>query len=366
MNHMDKSLKQKATICAICHDQCVSACPIFESTRRMSAYPSRLAMLAIELDRGGINGANIIQPLSDCIGCGACLEGCIYLDHPNDICSVVRWARNNIKDSEKREIEPWYEKIKKNGSPFEDTYTQLSVLNENLDSAEKGDPILVHLDASTLHYAPQMAISTLELLSKLGYKNIVLSKNPYLGRELREYGYQDDFYKIARQLIDEVNLIGPKAIITSHPLSAYLFREVYPIEIGIDLQIPVYTLAEALYKNVGQFCSLRNSNLFLLQSNTESFRMGGGIGKQFFESLGCKVYGLRTDNLIYRDMSYPDGEMIEIESGPYELVRERIFRAFSLSRADQIVTTSPEAFYWIQKDYPNLKITDMATFLKNN
>lgn len=364
MNHMDKTLKQKANICAICHDQCVSACPIFESTRRMSAYPSRLAMLAIELDRGGINGENIIQLLTDCIGCGACLEGCIYLDHPNDISPIVRWARHDIQASGKRKNQLWYETIKKNGSPFEDTYNQLSILNGNLDNSEIGDPILVYLDAATLHYAPQMAISTLELLSKLGYKNIVLSKNPYLGGELREYGYQEDFNEIARHIALEVNQISPKAIITSHPLSAYLFREVYPVEAGIDLQIPVYTLAEALYQNVGKFCSLRNSNLFLLQSNAESFRMGGGKGKQFFEFLGSKVYGLRTDNLIYRDMSYPDGEITEIESDPYELVRNRIFKAFSLSKADQIVTTSPEAFYWMQKDYPKLKITDLATFSK--
>ncbi len=359
MNKMNEMTEVAATICAVCHDQCVSACPVYEATRRMSAYPSRLAMLALELQRGGLRPDNdTALRLQDCIGCGACLEGCLYVDHPNDVTPAVRWARQVIRPQTALGMETFLEKIHKYGSPYADASERLAALKKELPDGYERESILLYADAATLHYAPEMALSTIRLLRQLGKQNIRLAEHVYAGGELREQGLDQEFRATVVLVTNEIRAAGPAMIIAIHPYSAYLLREVYPIEARVNLNVPVYTLAEFLASQQSRLIRLPGETVFLVQSAVESYRMDGRVGGSLLNGLGVHVSGYREE-LPYHDMSYPDGEIFGIEPDPRDLLRERITNAFLRSKAKQIVTTSPEAVV----GFPRIKVTDLASYL---
>lgn len=362
MNKMDASLENAATVCAVCHDQCVSACPVVEATRRMSAYPSRLAMLALELNRGGLSpSADLARSLQDCISCGACLEGCLYVDQPNDVTPVVRWARQATSRWTAPGLNAWVDKVRSTGSPYEDTRERLAALEAELPGSQTGELVLLYVDAATLHYAPEMAVASIRLLRQLGYQNLRLAEEVYPGGELREQGWPADFAAVAKKVAGEVKQVKPVRIITVHPNSAYLLRKVYPAEAGIRLDAPVFALPEVLEAHSNQLAPPGDLAVYLIQSAVESYRMGGGAGRKLLEALGVRVFGQRAD-LPYREMTYPDGEIFGIEPDPRDLIRERIVNAFHRSGASKIVTSSPEAFAGLHAAHSDIEVIDLATY----
>jgi Fe-S oxidoreductase len=360
---MNESLQNTATVCAICHDQCVSSCPVVEATHRMSAYPSRLAMLALEIHRQGLPvDADLSRALLDCIGCGACLEGCLHVDQPNDVTPVVRWARQASAQYAPPGLQAWSQRVQATGSPYPGVPDQLAALKSARPSGDYNtQPLLLYADAATLHYAPGMALSALQLLQSAGNLNIVLADEIYPGGEWYQYGQQDNFVAAARRLAGELASIQPAKVVALNPYSAYLLREVYPAQAGVRLKAPVLTLAEALVGATLPQATPRK--VFLVQSACESYRMGGGAGQALLEKAGAQVFGKRQE-LPFREMSYPDGEVFGLEPDPRILIQARIWGAFHCSGAEVLVTTSPMALFALRTAASSPAVMDLATYLK--
>ncbi|MEA4906013.1 MAG: (Fe-S)-binding protein [Anaerolineaceae bacterium] len=362
---MNESLHHTATVCAVCHDQCVSACPVVEATHRMSAYPSRLAMLALEVHRQGLPvDADLSRALLDCIDCGACLEGCLYVDRPNDVTPVVRWARQASAQYTPSGLQAWSQRVQATGSPYPGVSEQLAALKSALPSGEHSSPpLLLYVDAATLHYAPAMALAALQLLQSAGKLNVVLADAVYPGGEWYQYGQQDDFVAAARRLAGELAAIQPAKVVALNPYSAYLLREVYPAQAGVRLEAPVLTLAEALVDAIHGLPGAAPRKVFLVQSACESYRMGGGAGQALLEKAGAQVSGKR-DELPFREISYPDGEVFGLEPDPRLWIQKRILGAFQRSGAEVLVTTSPMALPALRAAAPGHPVMDLATYLQ--
>ena len=151
---MNEELAQTALRCAVCHDQCISACPVFESTRQLAAYPSRKAMISREVDRQLLPpGEDAAKIMRYCIGCKACLETCLHKSNPVDITPVVRHTRRELYISGEisAEFKQLLERIEKWGNPYGDLTAACQLLSEVITGKGNAqEKILLIADASEI------------------------------------------------------------------------------------------------------------------------------------------------------------------------------------------------------------------------
>ena len=253
MSELTADLQSIATTCGLCHDQCVSACPAVESSQNLTAYPSRLAAFAWELSRRSLEpDADSWQALAHCIHCNACTQNCVYIDQPVDVTPLVRWGRQFLieKDLAGPQMRALIETIRQQGSPFGNVRPALVNLQGQYPGSDDPGGALVFADASLLALDLLSAPAGLHLLDRLGYRNICVADLAYTGWELWQYGFRAEALEIARAVKREVDRVKPEVVVTLTPSSAYLLRDVYPQEMGISLQAPILTLAEAVLARV--------------------------------------------------------------------------------------------------------------------
>ncbi len=366
MNSMNSILEQAANICAVCHDQCVSACPVFESSRQMAAYPSRLAMMALELNKGGLPpNTSLAQGMNNCIGCNACLEACLYIDHPNDITPVVRWARQSLNRAGLAGdwVKELVEEVDESGTPYGDMIPALIQAQATLPKLNSlnAEKVLLYADAATLFYAPEIVASTVHLLQTLGVKNIHLAQQVYPGGELWQYGCIQEFERAAQKVAKEISIVKPAKIIAISPYCTYLLREIYPAELGLQLNAPVLMLAETIADLIEASPRQRLKPAYLILSSTEAYQIGAGAALRVMEKLGIPVIGFRED-LKYRWMSFPEGKVIGLEQDPKTVIQRRIVTAIEQSGVNEIVVTNAEALASLHSFFPEAQVVDLASF----
>ncbi len=275
MSTLTPNLQTIATTCGLCHDQCVSACPVVESAQNLSAYPSRLATLAWELSRGNFQpGADAWQAFAHCIHCKSCMSNCVYLDAPVDVTPLIRWARHEILENDyiSPQLQGMLDKISLHGNPYGDVQSALADVKNRYQDDMKPGGILVMVDAAQLALDPASVTASLHLLNLLGYTNISISEYSYTGWELWQYGCQSATMEIAQKIAQEITHLQPATVITLSPSSTYLLNQVYPQELGVLVPAPVVSLHEAVLARIDSLSgrlSIPAEPVFLVPSYSE-------------------------------------------------------------------------------------------------
>lgn len=68
--------------CMLCHEPCISACPITVASGHQTYAPSRLAQAAWAARQGVVPWAGIADTLYYCIDCKQCTDACVYTEEP--------------------------------------------------------------------------------------------------------------------------------------------------------------------------------------------------------------------------------------------------------------------------------------------
>ncbi len=98
MRPFSAALLEISEKCSLCHDQCVSACPVVEISHNQIAYPSRLAGLSAGVSLGKLQPSEeLMDALLLCVQCNACTDSCVYVDDPVDVTPLIRWAREYLR-----------------------------------------------------------------------------------------------------------------------------------------------------------------------------------------------------------------------------------------------------------------------------
>ena len=255
MKTLSTNLQDIVTKCSLCHDQCVSACPVVEMTGRQIAYPSRLASLAWELERGNLAAdPETMRAMLHCIHCNACTSNCVYIDDPVDITPLVRYARQTLIESGQAtpRMRQMRERIQAWGNPYQEIQARLFELKHRFEDHSAASPTLVIADAAELAYAPEAAQASLQLLRQFGYRSLSISGHSYTGGELWQYGYSNEALTIAETLLKEIERSQAEAVITLSPSSAFLLRKSYPDAMGVSVPARVLTVAEAIQARLDQ------------------------------------------------------------------------------------------------------------------
>lgn len=213
MSELTPNLQIIATTCGLCHDQCVSSCPVVESSLNLMAYPSRLAALTWELSRGSLEpDVDSWKALAHCIHCNACTQNCVYIDQPVDVTPLVRWGRQYLveRDQTSPQMRALIETISRHGSPFGDVRAAQEELQVDFPGSPASGGTLVIVDAGWLALDLSSAKAGLRLLNLLGYTGIRVADLTYTGWELWQYGSRSGALEIARAVQREVEWIKPK------------------------------------------------------------------------------------------------------------------------------------------------------------
>ncbi len=369
MKRMSEELSVTTLRCAVCHDQCVSACPALESSRQLAAYPSRKAMISRDVDQQLLQlNKDVASVMQYCIGCNACLETCLYRSHPNDITPVIRHTRRELFEhgDYSDELKLILANVEKWGNPYGDlTTTRKRLLNEIQGEKEKKGTILVIGDSSILYFSEQMAVNSLKLIKEVTDSNIGLAESTYCGWELWHYGAVNWFENNAKAICKEIEVFNPLCVVTLSPQSAVLLRETFHHELGLSISVPVFSMAEFILEKVenlkGKF-SLSNSPIYLVQSASEVFGMGTKAGDALMTSLGINSVSRPYTFYPMRNAHYPEGIVLDLHPDPRNVIAQRLKEAISNTKATRVIVTTPEALTNIKSEL-TLPVQDLAGYL---
>ncbi len=368
MNPLSANLQTIATNCSLCHDQCVSACPVVEMTSRLIGYPSRLATLAWELERGNLSAdAETMLAMLHCIHCNACTRSCVYIDDPVDITPFVRYTRQKLiqKDQATPQMRQMLERIQLWGNPYLDIQNTLNEMKVKFGQNRGAIKTLVIADAAELAYAPAAAHSGLRLLQRLGYNPLALSSQSYTGWELWQYGYGKELLGLAEALVKEIEHRNPEVVITLSPVSAYLLRKVFPEDLGISISAKVLSLPEAVLARLEQPTSPALSQLasiYLVMSCAETYQLQSFASREVLELFGITCLGI-PNNQPYHRSSFPEGLALELYPTPGNWFARKIAETVVNLHPDAIVCTAGMAWKAMHAYCPDLPVTHWSTFV---
>jgi Fe-S oxidoreductase len=368
MSELTPDLQTIATTCGLCHDQCVSACPVVESSQNLAAYPSRLAALAWELSRGSLEpDADSWQALAHCIHCNACTQNCVYIDQPVDVTPLVRWGREYLVQQGQAgpQIRALIETIRQHGSPFGDVRPALAdLMSEFPGSPDLGGTLIV-ADASLLVLDLPSTKAGLRLLDRLGYRGIRLADQTYTGWELWQYGYRSDALEIARAVMHEVERVKPEVVVTLTPSSAYLLRHIYPKEMGISFQAPVMTLAEASLARIDSIPLrpvVQAEPVFLVPSYTEMNQLHSPAAREVLERCGVELTAL-PGRQPFRPPAYPEGICVDLNPQPGHQIAKRIAKMADASGRSLVLCTTAFSLQAMRAALPGRPVRDWSSFV---
>ena len=88
---------ERLMTCMLCHEPCLSACPVTMATRHHTYAPSRLAQAAWSARRGEVPWSAIADTLYYCIHCHQCTEACVYAEAPMEPGSMLLAVRQEMQ-----------------------------------------------------------------------------------------------------------------------------------------------------------------------------------------------------------------------------------------------------------------------------
>lgn len=243
--------------CRRCHDQCVSACPVFRVTGDTRYYPSRLAQAALEL----VHRAQTTWPshaldlfFTGCVLCGLCEAQCVYLSQPKNAYDMVLTMRERLAGA--YDVRSIYHDVRRAlllerdvDEGFSDLLSQ--VTDARVVSAEggagsvtfapEGEEVLVLVDPYSAAWMTGGVAALIKLLQASGKRVAVADRPVELGGTLwqaglaREAGREFQLWKKALQEL------GFAAIVTTLPSDVWYWSR------GADKSgLRVMTAVEAL------------------------------------------------------------------------------------------------------------------------
>ncbi len=305
-------LREAAQTCALCHDQCISSCPVVSATRSQTAYPSRLATIALEMDYGRLlSRSDVFLALQACVQCSLCTYNCVYQEAPNDIIPVIRSGRAYLV--EQGCLTPGLEELLQAldtwGNPYGDVQPALSQLSSTYPQNTAAGQALLFVGAPDLLWDSESVEKTLDLLARMGYESRI-STTVYAGEELWHYGLMERFAQLARHVVTEIEQIAPQVVISLSPASAKLLREVYPKILGIGFTIPVFTLVELAITLLDLPSLLQDEN------NLSGIHLASGwIGSpgEIFPIVGAPLGLSFLVEAGWRYFAFPEGLALDLE-----------------------------------------------------
>jgi len=371
MNSLPSDLQTISTQCSLCHDQCVSACPVVEMTHRQIAYPSRLATLAWELDRGNLAAdAETMRAMLHCVHCNACTDACVYVDTPVDVTPLVRHARRILIENGQAspQMRQMYEEFLAWGNPYRDLHPIYEALKGEFSQNIETGGTLVIADACELAYAPDSARASLRLLQQAGYRPMALADQTYTGWELWQYGYRGEALKLAEALAGEIRRRSPVDVITLNPTSAYLLRKVFPDDLGISIPANVITVPEAIQARLDQALMPlpeRRASVYLVMSSAETYQLYSYAARHVLDRCGITGPGIQKHQPYHR-ASFPEGLHPDISPTPGDWIAERIARSAAVERPDAIVCTAAFGLKAMREACPVIPVVDWSNFVMDH
>jgi len=345
MRPFSAALQEISEKCSLCHDQCVSACPVVEFSHSQIAYPSRLAALSAGVSTGTLQPSNeLLDALLFCINCNACTDSCVYVDNPVDVTPLIRWAREYLVEASQGTgaMRQLHATIQLVGNPYADVGQTYAKLGEGHPSTlNKGGTLLI-ADASELASAPELADTAIELLEKMGYPRVALSDSIYTGWDLWQYGYREDAIKIAESILREIQESQPEVIVPLSSASAYMLRTIYPGEFGISIPAAILTVPEAILARLETVRVTQQDlgcSVFLVFSHTETHQLHSLAARQVLERLGvtCVNPGY---SLAHHGDSFPEVSVPALAPIRSADLASRIAEAADIIRPERVICTS--------------------------
>ena len=368
MSELNPHLQTIATTCGLCHDQCVASCPVVESSQNLMAYPSRLAALAWELSRGNLEpGTDSWQALAHCIHCNACTQNCVYVDQPVDVTPLVRWSRQLLVENDQTgpQMHHLIDTITRHGSPFGDVRPALEELQAEFPGRPESGGILVIADAGQLALDLPSAKAGVHLLDRLCYTGIRVADLTYTGWELWQYGLRSDALETALAVQREVERFQPEAVVALSPSSAYLLRGIYPQEMGISIQVPVVTLAEAVLARIALITHRpvdRAEPVFLVPSFTEVNQLRSPAAREALERCGVALIE-PSGRQPYRPPAYPEGISLDLDPEPGPKIAQRIAQMIDSAGLNLVLCTTAFTLQAMRAALPDRPVRDWSGFL---
>jgi heterodisulfide reductase subunit C len=369
MSELTPHLQTIATTCGLCHDQCVSSCPVVESSQNLTAYPSRLAALAWELSTGRLEpGSDEWQALAHCIHCNACTQNCVYIDQPVDVTPLVRWGRQVLveRDQTSPQMRAVLETIRRHGNPYGDIRHALKELQDEFPGSLGPGATLVIVDAAQLALDLPSAKAGLRLLERLGCAGIRVADLTYTGWELWQYGCRSNALEIARAVQREVERVKPEAVVALSPSNAYLLRDIYPHEMGISIQAQVMALAEAVLARIDSIPPHRPTvetvPVFLVPSFTELNQLHSPASREVLVHFGIEQTALPSRQ-PYRPPAYPEGLCIDLDPQPGHLIANRIARMVDSADPCLVLGTTAFSLQAMRAALPGRTVKDWSEFV---
>jgi len=271
---MLENYRNEILSCAICHDQCLSSCPIFSTVRKTTVYPSRKAQIANSLLIKELDwDEDSAELFYYCCGCRQCNNNCVYLDDPKDPIPIFQAARyeamkQGVKLDFVKEIE---EKIKKHGSLYGDLSNELKDIKNNVETDENAR-ILYLVDDETIALSLNSAKSTIKLMKNSKIK-FLISSMINTGIDVKALGFFNIAEEMAKEMTDYLNKQDIDKIIVSNPKTYYALTSWYK-EMGLKVKKDIELETTFFYE---QFI-VKKKKLAERENNIPNFIMLDKVG----------------------------------------------------------------------------------------
>jgi len=228
--------------CSMCHDQCVSSCPMFTVKRTTTVYPGRKVYLARCLAKDEIEcDESLANSLYQCFGCRLCKTFCVYgiKGKPMDPVSLFYAARHEIikKGIKSENLKIAEGCINEFGNLYGDVSKSLSKVKAiNVTGRDIG--IIYLVDAEVLTLNPEAPMAAVKIMNKKGIKPII-SDIFETGYDFYALGFFDKAMSFAKKIANYLNNSSAKKLVISSPKTYYALTEWFK-EIGIEIKKEVF------------------------------------------------------------------------------------------------------------------------------
>ncbi|TFF98724.1 MAG: (Fe-S)-binding protein [Promethearchaeota archaeon] len=218
-------------ICARCGDCATTGTQISTAKRHVSepcpvknvlgfeAYDARGRIIIMKrlLENNMEFDEDFLEWAYTCTECGSCRETCLAIEDGIDTPLLVDALRqdlveNNIKLEKHKQI---LNSINKDQNPYNEPKSErFGFLDhpEDYFQTENAEYIL-YIGCTECYRQQNVAISTIELLNHLGVKFLILEDEPCCGSILKRYGYEQDFKRIAKSNLKQMEEKNIKKVI---------------------------------------------------------------------------------------------------------------------------------------------------------